>query len=38
MSKFNIGDRVVAKDYPCIVKEVGVIVGIDPREDVLEST
>ena len=20
MSKFNIGDRVVAKDYPCIVK------------------
>ena len=34
MSKFNIGDRVVAKDYPSIVKEVGVIVGIDPREDV----
>ena len=34
MSKFNIGDKVVAKDYPRIVKEVGVIVGIDPREDV----
>lgn len=34
MNEFNIGDRVVAKDYPCIVKEVGVIVGIDPREDV----
>ena len=34
MSKFNIGDRVVAKDYPSIVKEVGVVVGIDPREDV----
>ena len=34
MSKFNIGDKVVAKDYPHIVKEVGVIVGIDPREDV----
>ena len=34
MSEFNIGDRVVAKDHPCIVKEVGVIVGIDPREDV----
>ena len=34
MSEFNIGDRVVAKDYPRIVKEVGVIVGIDPREDV----
>ena len=33
MNEFNIGDRVVAKDYPCIVKEVGVIVGIDPRED-----
>ena len=32
MSKFNIGDRVVAKDYPSIVKEVGVVVGIDPRE------
>ena len=31
-SEFNIGDRVVAKDYPRIVKEVGVIVGIDPRE------
>ena len=34
MNKFNIGDKVVAKDYPRIVKEVGVIVGIDPREDV----
>ena len=34
ISEFNIGDRVVAKDYPSIVKEVGVIVGIDPREDV----
>ena len=34
MSKFNVGDKVVAKDYPRIVKEVGVIVGIDPREDV----
>ena len=34
MNEFNIGDRVVAKDYPCIVKEVGVVVGIDPREDV----
>ena len=33
-SEFNIGDKVVAKDYPRIVKEVGVIVGIDPREDV----
>ena len=32
MSEFNIGDRVVAKDYPSIVKEVGVVVGIDPRE------
>ena len=34
MSEFNIGDKVVSKDYPRIVKEVGVIVGIDPREDV----
>ena len=33
MNEFNIGDRVVAKDYPRIVKEVGVIVGIDLRED-----
>ena len=32
MSEFNIGDRVVAKDHPNIVKEVGVVVGIDPRE------
>ena len=32
MNEFNIGDRVVAKDYPSIVKEVGVVVGIDPRE------
>ena len=34
MNEFNVGDRVVAKDYSCIGKEVGVIVGIDPREDV----
>ena len=33
MSKFNIGDKVIAKDYPSLVKEVGVVVGIDPRED-----
>lgn len=33
-SEFNVGDKVVAKDYPSIVKEVGIIVGIDPREDV----
>ena len=33
MNEFNIGDRVFVKDYPHIVKEVGVIVGIDPRED-----
>lgn len=32
-SEFNVGDKVVAKDYPSIVKEVGVIVGIDPREE-----
>ena len=34
MSEFNVGDKVISKDYPRIVKEVGVIVGIDPREDV----
>ena len=34
MSKFNIGDRVISKDYPRIVKEVGVVVGIDTREEV----
>ena len=32
-SEFNVGDKVVAKDYPSIVKEVGVIVGLDPREE-----
>lgn len=32
-SEFNVGDKVVAKDYPNIVKEVGIIVGIDPREE-----
>lgn len=32
-SEFNVGDKVVAKDYPSIVKEVGIIVGIDPREE-----
>ena len=33
MNKFNIGDKVIAKDYLNFSKEVGVIVGIDPGKD-----
>ena len=33
MNKFNIGDKVIAKDYLNLSKEVGVIVGIDPGKD-----
>ena len=31
MNKFNIGDRVISKDSCYSGKEVGVIVGIDPK-------
>ena len=34
MSKFNIGDKVIAKDCPHFGEEVGVVVGIDIREEV----
>ena len=34
MSKFNIGDKVVSKRYPYLGEELGVIVGIDPREGI----
>ena len=34
MSEFNIGDKVVAKGYPHLGEEVGIVVGIDIREDV----
>ena len=33
MSKFNIGDKVISKGYPYLDEEVGVIVGIDTREE-----
>ena len=33
MSKFNIGDRVISNDSYYLSEEVGVIVGIDPREN-----
>ena len=33
MNKFNIGDKVIAKDSSHFGREIGVIVGIDPRED-----
>ena len=33
MSKFNIGDKVISNDDCYSGKDVGVIVGIDPRED-----
>ena len=35
MSKFNIGDKVIAKGYPHLGEEVGIVVGINIREDVL---
>ena len=31
MSEFNVGDRVISKDSCYSGKEVGVIVGIDPK-------
>lgn len=34
MSKFNIGDKVIAKDSSHFGREIGVVVGIDPREDI----
>ena len=37
MNKFNIGDKVVSKRYPYCGEELGVIVGIDTRESVLEK-
>ena len=33
MNKFNVGDKVVSNDDCYSDKDVGVIVGIDPRED-----
>ena len=33
MSKINIGDKVVSKRYPYLGEELGVIVGIDTREN-----
>ena len=34
MSKINIGDKVISKEDPYFDEEVGVVVGIDIREDV----
>ena len=34
MNKFNIGDKVISNDSRYLSEEVGIIVGIDPREDV----
>lgn len=33
MSKFNIGDKVISEGYPYLGEEVGVVVGIDLREE-----
>ena len=33
MSKFNVGDKVFSNDSWYSGKEIGTIVGIDPRED-----
>ena len=35
MNKFNIGDKVISKGYPYLGDEVGVVVGIDIREEVI---
>ena len=37
MNKFNIGDKVISKGYPNLGEEVGIVVGIDTRENVLEK-
>ena len=37
MSKFNVGDKVVSKDSYYCSEEVGIVVGIDTRENVLEK-
>lgn len=37
MDKFNIGDKVNAKDKTYLGKEVGIVVGIDTREDIPED-
>ena len=33
MSKFNVGDKVISKDSSYFEKEIGVVVGIDTREN-----
>ena len=33
MNEFNIGDKVISKRYPYLGEELGVIVGIDTREN-----
>ena len=33
MNKFNIGDKVISKDSSYFGKEIGVVVGIDTREN-----
>ena len=33
MNKFNVGDKVISKGYPYLGEEVGVVVGIDTREE-----
>ena len=33
MSKFNVGDKVISNDSRYLSEEVGVVVGIDTRED-----
>ena len=37
MSEFNVGDKVISKGYPYLGEEVGIVVGIDTRENVLEK-
>ena len=35
--KFNIGDKVISKDEIRFGKEVGIVVGIDIREDIKDK-
>lgn len=37
MSKINIGDKVTSERYPYCGEEIGIIVGIDTRENILEK-
>ena len=37
MSKINIGNKVTSERYPYYGEEIGILVGIDTRENILEK-